>query len=64
MTTFELRQRIKASCVRDVDGQYYYFPPQNGGALSQHTARIIASVLEELNEEWEKEVKSLCDHLP
>jgi hypothetical protein len=48
--------------VKDVDGYYYWAPPNRGGTWSAAHLDSLAEFLDYLNAEWDKEVQR--DHRP
>jgi hypothetical protein len=42
---------------QDVDGFFYYFPPQSGGCLTAHIMRQIADDLDEMNRPQNKAIE-------
>ena len=54
---FEVRLGGKNSVgqfLMDVDGFFYYFPIENGGAWTAWIMRAIANKLDEINAPWQK----------
>ena len=45
-------------CVRDVDG-YFYFWQYDDGCWSSYQLKEVAEILDELNKEWDEQVKTL-----
>lgn len=39
------------------DGYYYFNPLNNGGVIAPYALRAIANILDELNKDWDEEVK-------
>lgn len=61
-----LKQSVSAVCIgtfeTDVDGYYKWFPvPSNGGFLDSPLLHLVASKLDELNQDWDNEVKSISN---
>lgn len=44
------------SCYQEVDG-YYVWVPEGNGAWDTYSLRLIANFLEEINKEWDEEIK-------
>ena len=45
--------------AKDVDGYYYYWPsPYPNGSWPAYALRMIADKLDELNKEWDDEIRS------
>lgn len=47
-----LRSVIEAGIVQEIDGTFYFYPPQNGACFASHTLREIADALDAKNQEW------------
>ena len=41
---------------RDVDGFFYYAPPENGGVFSANFMRQMADKLDGMNKEWQEQI--------
>ena len=46
---------------KDMDGYFKYWPPLRNGYWSAHVLRAIADKLDELNKEWDDEVRRYHD---
>ena len=48
--------------IQDVDGYFYYFPIENGGAWTPWIMRLIADKMDELNKRWDDTVGREVGH--
>ena len=60
----DIHKDIVSGIIQEVDGFYYYYPPENGTCYASHTLRVIADKLDEINKPWteiiEREFTPAC----
>ena len=49
--------KLIGELIMDVDGYFYFWPEDNNGAWASSHLRELANKLDELNKEWDKQVK-------
>lgn len=54
-----IRQEARNEIIQSDDGYHIYYPRDNPGYYGSFTLRIIAELLDELNKEWDDQIRQI-----
>jgi hypothetical protein len=61
---FSSNQKLVGKFILDVDGFFYFWPEREDGAWSAWSMKEIASMLDEMNAEWEQHIEEYFEKNP
>jgi hypothetical protein len=56
-TVYFNKKKVIGSFVMQDDGYYGYYPNESSGYWSSYALRLVADELDELNKEWDEQIK-------